>query len=319
MATGSSVIAALRSGASGAPPTSAKSGVGFFDPTTGTTSPIDDVVIDLNQWRRGSTPPALTTFTGVGFLPATTNTKVESTVDALRRNNTYALDNPTMLTMPAGVVGGNKPKPVVKKAATTSTSAAPATASTVPPVPNPFAQGQATNQKFGAAFKEQMGYDMPDMAPYTGVYGQQYASEMSSPQGMANLAQDMTYATGGGGGIYQGDDLVPVIGGAAATGTAGDWWNNNYDAVFGNGNSFFLPDTSEVTFVPREVLGAFRTEGETDDQVSSRLRYGNTFLNAGGDPIRPEYDIRGLMNVKQGKSLTTTRWVLRPMSWHRSM
>lgn len=163
-----------------------------------------------------------------------------------------------------------------------------------------FAGGQALNQQYRDLVKRELGFDLPDLSPYTGQYLSQYMAELATPQSRAGLINAMRSAQAqeAAGGYYQPGDLAPVITGPGANANPSDWWNKNYNAVFGNGNSYFLPDTSEVTFIPREVLGAFRKTGETDEQVHNRLYYGNRFLGSGRSDTSqtPEYSMRKLMN-----------------------
>lgn len=166
-----------------------------------------------------------------------------------------------------------------------------------------FAGGRALNERYKDLVKRELGFDLPDLSPYTGPYLTQYTAELATPQSRAGLINAMRSAQAqeAAGGYYQPGDLAPVISGAGANANPSDWWNNNYNAVFGKGNSYFLPDASEVTFIPREVLGAFRKPGETDEQVHNRLYYGNRFLGSGMSDASqtPEYSMRKLMNPTQ--------------------
>lgn len=285
MATGSSVIAALRSGASGAPPTSAKSGVEFFDPTTGTTSPIDEV-IGPGELFRG----------GMSWLPATTNTKVESTVDALRKNNRYALSDPALLTMRAGVVGGNKPKPKPAPKVTTPVAAPVAAPVTQPAVINDglFTKGQSLNDMYGAAFRQETSMDMPDMR----LHGGRYEGEIASTKGRTNLADAITLRDQnvGVGEIYKAGDFDLLPGMDMVTPEGRSAFNQYMGG--GENNSMFIPDMVEVD--PGYWVHSPQMQGLSEEDRNTnweRSYYGGNMLMHGNaaDIRSPEWQLRDLM------------------------
>lgn len=264
MATGSSLIAALRGGpAMQAGP--AASGLSFLNPMAQTAMPP----------QQAATLP--------------------STLNALRGNNTYALDNPTMLTMRAGVVGGNAPRPVVPRATNSPAPKAP-TYSNANFNDGLFNKGQGLNDQFGQTFLDETEVELPDQRPH----GDRYGGELASAEGRLNLGGDLSLRNSNtadsAGSLYRpGDfDLLPGMSMETADG------RQAYNTWMGSGenNSMFVPDKIEVDPGYWYNSPAASTMSPADQQTNwDQSYYGGRMLTAGNaaDIRSPEWQLRDLM------------------------
>lgn len=242
----------------------------WYNPKTGQTYMAPDSAWSppSSDWVKG-TPPAAAGITGTSGATGAEGTRTPTAAAAGANTRTEIAAPPALPSLIAG---------------------------------DTFAGGRALNERYKDLVKRELGFDLPDLSPYTGKYLAGYVGQLADPASRASLINAMRTAQAqeAAGGYYQPGDLTPVISGVGRQANPSDWWNNYYNSVFGNGNSYFIPDTSEVTYIPEEVIQAFRKPGETNEQVHSRLYHGNRFLDSYKDL---EYQLRSLMNPTEADNL----------------